>query len=398
MTNATRRTPNAATNAHRFVDILGRRNPYPGGHRIARGSLTVSLFEGGEARDTQQFQSSKTRAALAGALEWVDAAREVGEASVPTVGGVAATAGTASGDDEAERAPERLVVVGIDLPQAEQIAELATVWDLHPLLVEDLLKAGQRPKLERYDDVLFVVTRAATYLDAEEEVAFSEFHVLCRGNVVVVLCQERQSEVPWAGARVPRDPELLRLGPEAMVYAFLDSLVDGYFPVLRGLDIDKEQIERQVFGGDAAVTERIYRLSQEVIDLQHAVSPLAAVLAGLRSGFSKYGTGDELRTYLQDVSDHLSRVNTTVAELRDSLNQILQVNSTLVTQRQNEDMKKISGWAAILFAPTLIGAIYGMNFDEMPELHWSLGYPLAVGAMVALAVGLWVVFRKKKWM
>ena len=381
-----RRTPNAAANAHRFVDILGRRNPYPGGHRIARGSLTVSLFKDGEACETQQFQASKTQAALAGALEWVDGAQ--------------GAEGAEGGGGAGVEAPEdgRLVVVGIDLPQAEQIAELASVWDLHPLLVEDLLKAGQRPKLERYDDVLFVVTRAATYLDAEEEVAFSEFHVLCRGNVVVVLCQERQADVPWDGARVPRDPELLRLGPEAMVYAFLDSLVDGYFPVLRGLDIDKEQIERQVFGGDAAVTERIYRLSQEVIDLQHAVSPLAAVLAGLRSGFGKYGTGDELRTYLQDVSDHLSRVNTTVAELRDSLNQILQVNSTLVTQRQNEDMKKISGWAAILFAPTLIGAVYGMNFDEMPELHWSFGYPLAVGAMAALAVGLWVVFRKKKWM
>lgn len=394
MTNPARRTPTAAANAHRFVDILGRRNPYPGGHRIARGALTVSLLEDGEAQQAQQYPASKTRSALDSALRWAAAAEELQDAlaGAPVGTGVEAVA-----DAEAST-PERLVVVGIDLPQAEQIAELASVWDLHPLLVEDLLKAGQRPKLERYDDVLFVVTRAATYLDAEEEVAFSEFHVLCRGNVVVVLCQERQAEVPWDGARVPRDAELLKLGPEAMVYAFLDSLVDGYFPVLRGLDIDKEQIERQVFGGDAAVTERIYRLSQEVIDLQHAVSPLAAVLAGLRSGFGKYGTGDELRTYLQDVSDHLSRVNTTVAELRDSLNQILQVNSTLVTQRQNEDMKKISGWAAILFAPTLIGAVYGMNFDEMPELHWSFGYPLAVGAMAALAVGLWVVFRKKKWM
>ncbi|MGO3151734.1 MAG: CorA family divalent cation transporter [Galactobacter sp.] len=107
---------------------------------------------------------------------------------------------------------------------------------------------------------------------------------------------------------------------------------------------------------------------------------------------------DPLRAYLQDVTDHLSRVNTAVTELREALNQILQVNATLVSAQQNEDMKKISGWAAILFAPTLIGAIYGMNFDDMPELHWAFGYPLAIGAMVVLAVGLWAWFKKRHWM
>lgn len=368
MTSPARRTAGAAHNSHRFIDILSRRNPYPGGHRIARGSLTVSLFEDGEAVSTQEYPAAKTPSVLAEATAWE------------------------------QEAQGRLVVLGFDLPQPEQIAELATLWELHPLLVEDLLKAKQRPKLERYDDVLFVVTRAASYLDEKEEVAFSEFHTLSRGNVVAVLCQVRQDDAPWAGQSIPRDPELFKLGAEAVVYAFLDALVDGYFPVLRGLDVDKEQIERQVFSGDAAVTERIYRLSQEVIDLQHAVSPLGAVLTGLRSGFGKYGTGDDLRAYLQDVTDHLTSVTLFVVELRDSLNQILAVNSTLVTQRQNEDMKKISGWAAILFAPTLIGAVYGMNFDEMPELHWALGYPMAVGAMIALGVGIWIAFRKKGWM
>lgn len=359
---------NSRSSALRFVDILGKRNPYPGGHVLPRGALTVSTFAGGEAVATETVPSRTSAQALADALSFAD-----------------------SGED-------RLTVLGYDLPTAEQIAELAQAWELHPVLVEDLLRGGQRPKLERYDDVLFMVLRAASYVDAIEEVAFSEFHVVARGNVVVVMCQRREDAVPWEGHRIPRDPALLRLGSEAVVYAFLDTVVDGYFPVLRGLDVDKEQIERQVFGGDAAVTERIYRLSQEVIDLQHAVMPLNGVISALRAGFRKYDTGDELRTYLQDVQDHLARVQTGVVELRDSLNQILQVNSTLVTQRQNEDMKKISGWAAIIFAPTLIGAVYGMNFDEMPELHWTYGYPLAVGAMIALGAGLYFVFRRKKWM
>jgi len=135
-----------------------------------------------------------------------------------------------------------------------------------------------------------------------------------------------------------------------------------------------------------------------VIDMQHATSSLTEVLHALRAGFGKYGIADELQTYLQDVSDHLTRAHSQVTEYRDALSQILNVNSTLVAQRQNEDMKKISGWAAILFAPTLIAAIYGMNFDVMPELHWAFGYPMAVVLMVAFAAVLYWIFKRSKWM
>jgi len=297
-------------------------------------------------------------------------------------------------------------------PSVTDIAELGTAWQLHPLLVEDLLRGGQRPKLERYGDVLFIVVRSARYLDEIEDVDFSEFHVLVRPNAIAVLCQDGRwidgsdeaSFAQSAGLETDQndtllnDPELLKLGPEAVLYRLLDAIVDGYVPVLRGVAIDKEQIERQVFSGDAAVAERIYRLSQEVIDLQHAASSLAEVLSALGRGFDRYRIPEPLKAYLQDVSDHLTRVETRVLELRDALAQILSVNATLVAQRQNEDMKKISGWAAILFAPTLIGAVYGMNFDNMPELHWAFGYPLAVGAMVGLGGALYAVFKYKKWM
>jgi len=244
-------------------------------------------------------------------------------------------------------------------------------------------------------------------------VEFSEFHLIMRPGSLVVICQdgrlidgsvvdsstaEAMEEPLGLGAPLLANQQLLRLGPEAMVYQLLDAIVDGYFPVLDGLQTDKEQIERQVFSGDAAAAERIYRLSQEVIDLLHAATALDKVLQGLHRGADKYDIPGELQTYLQDVTDHLTRVLTETTEVRDSLSQILNVNATLIAQRQNEDMKKISGWAAILFAPTLIAAVYGMNFDLMPELHWSFGYPVAIGLMVGFAAALYFVFKRKKWM
>lgn len=306
--------------------------------------------------------------------------------------------------------PERMALFLFPTPTSSDVDELAEAWGLHPVLVEDLQHAGQRAKIERYGDVLFIVIRAARYIDEIEDVEILEFHVLVSPQAIAVLCQDNRwidgsdeaslpdNSIGTVDGTLLGDEDLLRLGPEAVLYRLLDAIVDGYTPVLRGLGIDKEQIERQVFSGDAAVAERIYRLSQEVIDLQHAASSLSDVLDALRDGFERYGIPAVLQEYLNDVSDHLARVDTRVSVLRDALSQILSVNATLVGQRQNEDMKKISGWAAILFAPTLVGSIYGMNFDEMPELHWALGYPAAVAAMVALGGGLYITFRLKKWM
>jgi magnesium transporter len=313
----------------------------------------------------------------------------------------------ASGSDN------RMSMVLFAEPTTGDIEELAEAWDLHPLLVEDLIKGHQRPKLERYDDVLFLVARSAWYVDEEETVEFAEFHVVLRDDAVVLLCQDRRwidgtdvtaFDLDDAGTSTQRnrnligDPNVMRLGPEAVAYQLLDAIVDGYAPVLEGLEIDKDEIERQVFSGDAAAAERIYRLSREVIDLKQASTSLGGVVSSLIAGFQKYGIDEELQTYLGDLSDHLTRVNVEVAALHEALTQILTVNATLVGQRQNEDMKKISGWAAILFAPTLIAAVYGMNFDNMPELHWAWGYPLAVAMMVGFAALLYWIFKRRRWM
>ncbi|MFV0432778.1 MAG: magnesium and cobalt transport protein CorA [Leucobacter sp.] len=314
----------------------------------------------------------------------------------------------------AESSSDRMTMTLVPLADAEIVNELAAAWQLHPTLQEDLLEGTQRPKLERHGDVLFIALRSAWYIDKTEDVEFAEFHVLMRHNAIVVLCHEGKWIDGTPALRIDDqltrrfhtrekhpfldDQHLLRLGPEAVMYRLLDAVVDGYAPVMRGIAVDKEQIERQVFSGDSAVAERIYRLSQEVIGMQHTTGALTEVMQEIRAGFVRYGIHEELREYLQDVADHLELEHSRVLEYRASLAQILEVNSSLVAQRQNDDMKKISGWAAVLFAPSLIGAIYGMNFDTMPELHWGLGYPIALLLMLALAVVLYIVFKVRKWM
>lgn len=313
----------------------------------------------------------------------------------------------------ADEEPNRIALCLFPSPTEEDVDELVEAWNLHPVLTEDLRHGGQRPKLERYGEVLFLVVRSAQYIDETEDVDFSEFHVLVRSRAIAVICQDGRwidgtddatpgqndiDVIARGDATLLDDEHLLGLGPEAVLYRLLDAIVDGYIPVIRGLTVDTEDIEDQVFSGDAAVAKRIYRLSHEVIALQQATSSLADVLVELRSGFDQHGIAEPLQAYLQDVSDHLTRAQSRVLALRHALSQILAVNATLVAQRQNEDMKKISGWAAILFAPTLVGAIYGMNFDRMPELHWTFGYPLAIGAMIAVAGALYIFFKRKNWM
>ncbi len=301
--------------------------------------------------------------------------------------------------------------IGLYRPDQHELASLASEFGLHELAVEDAILAHQRPKLERYDDTLFVVLRPARYLDDVEEVEFGEVHVFTGPDFVITV---RHSEAPDLGAvrrRLESNPDLLRLGPEAVLYAILDRVVDGYAPVVAGLENDIDEIEFEVFRGDPQVSRRIYELTREVIEFERATRPLAAVVRNLTAGFDKYGTDEELQRYLRDVDDHLTQVIEQVDAFRQLLRDILTVNATLVAQQQNEEMKtlteasvdqneevkRISAWAAILFAPTLIGTAYGMNFDYMPELDWKLGYPFALTLMVLTSVGLYVVFRRRRW-
>lgn len=301
--------------------------------------------------------------------------------------------------------------IGLFRPDQHDLASLADEFGLHELAVEDAILAHQRPKLERYDDTLFVVLRAAWYLDDVEEVEFGEVHVFVGADFVLTVRHADEPDLAAVRRRLESNPDLLRLGPEAILYAILDRVVDGYLPVVAGLENDIDEIETEVFSGDENVSRRIYELTREVIEFERATRPLATVVRSLRAGFDKYRTDEELQRYLRDVEDHLTVVIEQVEGFRALLRDILTVNATLVAQKQNEEMKmltevsvdqneevkRISGWAAILFAPTLIGTVYGMNFDSMPELHWRVGYPLALMLMVLTSVGLYTIFKRRKW-
>jgi magnesium transporter len=302
--------------------------------------------------------------------------------------------------------------IGLYRPDEAEVRSVATEFELHQLAVEDAIKAHQRPKLERYGDILFTVLRPARYKDDAEEVEFGEVHVFTGKDFVVTV---RHAEAPDLGRvrqRLEENPDLLSRGPEAVLYAILDQVVDEYVPVVLGLENDIDEIEDQVFDGDPSVSRRIYELSREVIEFQRATQPLIGMLRSLAAGFEKYGTDEELRRSLRDVEDHAQRVVGQVDRFRELLQSILSVNSALVAQRQNEEaarlteaslaqneeVKRISSWAAILFAPTLVGTIYGMNFVHMPELKWQLGYPMAIGLMFAMGIGLYAIFKRRDWL
>jgi magnesium transporter len=301
--------------------------------------------------------------------------------------------------------------IGLYRPTTDEVASIATEFSLHELAVEDALEAHQRPKLERYGDTLFVVLRPARYVDPTEVVEVGELHVFLGADFVVTI---RHSETPDLGAvrrRLEERPELLRLGPEAVLYAIMDRVVDDYAPVLRGLANDLDEIEAQVFGGEEGVTQRIYQLGREVIEFQRAVQPLPDMFTALQNGFDRYQVDVELQRLLRDVADHAVRVTERTESFRQLLSSMLTVNAAVVGQRQNEEMRrltetslaqnegvrKVSAWAAILFAPTIVGTIYGMNFDHIPELHWLLGYPFALAMMVAIPVILYTVFKLRHW-
>jgi magnesium transporter len=308
--------------------------------------------------------------------------------------------------------PGTMAWIGLYRPTEAQLLAAAEQFGLHPLAVEDAIVAHQRPKLERYGETLFVVLRAARYLDEAEEVEFGEIHLFVGPDFVLTVRHSAAPALAGVRRRLEESPDLLALGPEAVLYAVLDAVVDGYAPVIAGLQNDIDEIETEVFGGDPKVSRRIYELSGEVIEFQRADRPLLTIMRDLEAGFDKYGTDEELRRYLRDVADHATTVAERVDSFRQMLADILTVNATLVTQAQNEEMKhltessiaqndevkKVSAWAAILFAPTVIGTIYGMNFDHMPELGWLWGYPFALALMVTVSCILYVIFKRRGWL
>ena len=302
--------------------------------------------------------------------------------------------------------------IGMYRPTEDELRAVANEFGLHELAVEDALVGHQRPKLERYGETLFLVLRPARYLDAPEEVEFGEVHLFIGPNFAITVRHAESPDLGRVRKRLEQNPALLALGPQAILYAVLDQVVDEYQPVIAGLENDIDEIEDQLFQGDPAVSRRIYELATEAMGFQRATHPLVEMLGQLESGDEKYHVDMELQRDFRDVLDHTLQIVARADSFRAILQNALTVQSTLVTQAQNDEIrnmtqasidqgdqvKKISGWAAILFAPTLIGAIYGMNFRFMPELDWPLGYPFALGLMAVSGVVLYVVFKRRGWL
>jgi magnesium transporter len=301
--------------------------------------------------------------------------------------------------------------IGLYRPDAQELRSVADEFDLSFLAVEDALAGHQRAKLEHYGDTIFLVLRPARYLDDVEKVEFGEIHIFIGPDFVVTVRHAESPDLARVRRRMESQPEFLALGPEAVLYAILDQAVDEYEPVAAGLENDVDEIEDGLFGGDPEVSRRIYDLSRQVIMFQRATGPLTAILQALLAGTPENQRMPELQDHLRDVLDHVLRLSERITSFRALLQNALAVNATLVAQRQNDEMrrltesslaqneqvKRISSWAAILFAPTLIGTIYGMNFHIMPELDWIFGYPMALGLMLGMGVVLYATFKHNKW-
>jgi magnesium transporter len=299
---------------------------------------------------------------------------------------------------ERARGGGEFVWIGLHEPDPADIERLAKLFNLHELAVEDAQLAHQRPKIEDYDEGFFIVLKTAHYHEDEEIVHFGEIHVFAGPGYVITVRHGPGSELATARRRLEQRPDLLKLGAASAVWAIIDKVVDDYIPVVDGIEDDIEEVETDVFDDDnPAPTQRIYSLKREVIEFHRAVWPLLGPLDALERGaFAR--VPEELRRYFRDIHDHARRVDEQVSGQRELLTSVLQANLSLVSVSQNEVVKRISSYAAIIAIPTFIASVYGMNFEHMPELRWTAGYPLSLGLMALTVLALYRYFRKVGWL
>lgn len=297
--------------------------------------------------------------------------------------------------------PGSFTWIGLHAPSPEEFAAVREAFGLHELAVEDAVKAHQRPKLEVYGSDIFVVLKTARYDDPSESVEFAEVQLFIGRNYVVAVRHGQASALADVRLDLEADVERLELGPMAVLHAVMDRVVDDYAPVIAGLDNDVQEIEAEVFDADRSrrrdPTRRIYKLKREVLDFHRHTKPLLEVLTRLETG-QVPSCGPGLSHYFRDVHDHVLRVVGEIENFRDLLSDALGANLAQVSVRQNDDMRKISAAVAVAAVPTVVGAIYGMNFETMPELGWTFGYPLALLLMAVACYLLYRWFKRSGWL
>jgi magnesium transporter len=298
------------------------------------------------------------------------------------------------------RRPDCFVWVALFEATPAELAEMTAEFGLHPLAVEDAQKGHQRPKIEEYEDSLFAVLQTVEMAPAEsaDDFLVGEVDIFAGRNYILSVRHRTQKGFADVRARCEREPELLRFGSGFVLYAIMDSIVDRYFPILDDLETSLEAAEARLFDGSStrARIEELYGLKRRLMTLKHAAAPLMEGVGKLYGGrVPQLCVGTQ--EYFRDVYDHLSRINAAIESIREMLATAITVNIAMISLAESEVTKRLAAWGALITVPTLIAGIYGMNFANVPELHWEFGYPFALALMLAVDGLLFRRFRRVKW-
>lgn len=290
------------------------------------------------------------------------------------------------------------VWVGLHEPSLRELEEVAGIFGLHALAVEDAWKAHQRPKLEHFEESLFLTLKTVWYVDEEDAVETGEINLFLGKDFVITVRHGSGSPLHERRAFLEAREQVLEHGPSSVLYAVCDLVVDGYQEVVAELEVDVDEVEESVFSEQrTSDSVRIYTLKRELIEMRRAVLPLREPMRQFVAG-AVPGIDEGSAPFFRDVADHLARVAEAIDSLDGLLSAAFDAHLASISVQQNEDMRKISAGAALVVVPTLIAGIYGMNFDHMPELHWAVGYPFALLLMVGTSGALLWLFKRSGWL
>jgi magnesium transporter len=301
--------------------------------------------------------------------------------------------------NQADSCRDGFVWIGLHDPSPEVVEAVAEHFKLHPLAVEDAVHAHQRPKLEVLGDTLFLVLKTARHVDSDEPVEIGEVMIFLGPRFVVTVRHGEGSPLHEVRLDLEAHPNLLGIGPSSVVYAVADRIVDDYADVIEAIDLEVEKVEEAVFSGAGVnPTERIYKLKREVLEFKRAVAPLVGPMQRLATEQAGLPLDPRTADYFRDVNDHLIRDADQIAAFDELLTGVLQANFAQLTVRDNQDMRRISGWVAIIAVPTMVFGLYGMNFKHMPELEWQYGYPAVIGFVLLVCAVLYRSFKRSGWL
>ncbi|MFT4262182.1 MAG: magnesium/cobalt transporter CorA [Nocardioides sp.] len=294
--------------------------------------------------------------------------------------------------------PGDFIWLGLYAPSQTELDEVAQAFDLHPLAVEDAVLAHQRPKLERYDESLFMVLKTLWYVDQDDQVETGEINLFAGRDFIITVRHGRGVRLDAARHALEAAPDRLSQGPSAAIWTVADTVVDGYLAVLDELQTDVDEVETSVFSSArTSDSARIYTLKRELAEVRRAVLPLREPVRGFASG-AVPGVDPDIEPFFRDVLDHLNRATELAEQLEAMLSTAFEAHLAQISVQQNDDMRKISAGAALIVVPTFIAGVYGMNFTHMPELSWTLGYPMALLLMAGSVTGLWIFFKRSGWL